>query len=135
MLRPAEAYHARVTVQQHVRRPSSHLGNCTGFWLWALVGAGTVFGMISFIVFFLIPPIVLAVILVRRSRWNDGPVVVGIVSGAGVTLLVVAGLNWSAWHDRVLGDNTPNPYYWGGVGLCLFVAGIAAFEVSRRLSR
>jgi hypothetical protein len=49
-----------------------------------------------------------------------------------VPLLVVAGLQWNAWHDRVVGDNTPNPYYWGGVGLFLFVAGIAAYEVARR---
>jgi uncharacterized iron-regulated membrane protein len=88
--------------------------------------------MISFIVFFLIPPIVLAVVLVRRSRWRDGPVMTGIVAGAGVPLLVVAGLQWNAWHDRVVGDNTPNPYYWGGVGLFLFAAGIAAYELQRR---
>ena len=121
-----------MTVHPHATRPSSHLTGCAGFWLWALVGAGTVFGMISFIVFFLIPPIVLAVLLIRRSRWNDGPPVAGIVSGVGVTLLVVAGLNWSAWHDRLIGDNTPNPFYWGGVGLCLFVAGLVAYEVWRR---
>ena len=123
-----------MTVQQHVTRPSTHLGACAGFWLWALVGAGTVFGMISFIVFFLIPPIVLAVILLRRSRWNDGPALVGIVSGAGVTLLAVAGLNWNDWHHRTVGDNVPNPFYWGGVGICLFAAGIVAYEVSRRRS-
>jgi hypothetical protein len=52
-----------------------------------------------------------------------------------VPLLVVAGLQWNAWHDRVVGDNTPNPYYWGGVGLFLFVAGIAAYEVARRGTR
>ena len=120
-----------MTVQQHVSRPSSHIADCVGFWLWALVGAGTVFGMISFIVFFLIPPLVLAVVLIRRSRWKDGPVMAGIVAGAGVTLLIVAGLNWSAWHDRVIGDNTPNPFYWGAVGLCLFAVGIVAFEVGR----
>ncbi|HEY3577227.1 MAG TPA: hypothetical protein VGK68_04410 [Gaiellaceae bacterium] len=121
-----------MTVQQHASRTSSHLGGCVGFWLWALVGAGMVFGMISFIVFFLIPPIVLVVWLMRRSRWTDGPVLTGIIAGAGVPLLVVAGLQWNAWHDRVVGDDTPNPFYWGGVGLFLFAAGIAAYEVARR---
>jgi hypothetical protein len=121
-----------VTVQQHVTRSSSHLAGCVGFWLWALVGAGMVFGMVSFVVFFLIPPIVLVVLLMRRSRWTEGPVLTGTVAGAGLPLLVVAGLQWNAWHDRVIGDNTPNPYYWGGVGLCLFVAGIAAYEIARR---
>jgi hypothetical protein len=121
-----------VTVQQHVTRSSSHLAGCVGFWLWALVGAGMVFGMVSFVVFFLIPPIVLVVLLMRRSRWTEGPVLTGIVAGAGLPLLVVAGLQWNAWHDRVVGDNTPNPYYWGGVGLCLFMGGIAAYEIARR---
>jgi hypothetical protein len=120
-----------VTVQQHVSRPSSHLAGCVGFWLWALVGAGMVFGMISFIVFFLAPPVVLAVPLARRSRWTEGPVLTGVIAGAGVPLLIVAGLNWSEWHQRTVGDDAPNPYYWGGVGLCLLVAGIAAYEFSR----
>jgi hypothetical protein len=129
------AYHGRVTVHhQHARGPSTHLAGCLGFWLWALAGAGMVFGMISFIVFFLIPPAVLVVWLMRRSRWTDGPALTGILAGAGVPLLVVAGLQWNAWHDRVVGDNTPNPYYWGGVGLFLLMAGVAAFEFARRRS-
>jgi hypothetical protein len=123
-----------VTVQPHAARPSSHLGGCVGFWLWALFGAALVFGMISFIIFLLLPAIVIAVLLVRVSPWKDGPVTLGAVAGAGVPLLVVAGLQWNSWHDRVAGDNTPNPYYWGGVGLCLLLAGIAAFAVRTRRS-
>jgi hypothetical protein len=124
-----------VTVQPHATQPSSHLGYCVGFWLWALVGAGLVLGMISFIVFLLLPPIIFAVLLVRLSPWKDGAVTLGVVAGAGVPLLVVAGLQWESWHNRVVGDNTPNPYYWGGVGLCPLLAGIAAFAVSRRGDR
>jgi hypothetical protein len=123
-----------VTVQPHAARPTSHLGGCIGFWLWALVGAAVVFGMISFVVFLLIPGLVLAVLLVRFSRWKDGPVMVGIVAGAGLPLLVVAGIQWNSWHHRLAGDNTPNPYYWGGVGLVLFVAGPVAFAVARSRS-
>jgi hypothetical protein len=123
-----------VTVHPHATRPLSHLAGCAGFWLWALVGAGMVFGMISFVIFFLIPPIVLAVLLVRRSRWNGGPSMVGLVAGAGLPLLVVAGLQWNAWHHRVVGDGTPNPFYWGCVGLCLLAAGIVAYAVRRRSS-
>jgi hypothetical protein len=122
-----------VTVQPRAARPSSHLGGCVGFWLWALVGAATVFGMVSFIVFLLLPGIVLAVLLVRLSPWKDGPVTVGVVAGAGVPLLVVAAIQWNSWHHRLAGDNTPNPYYWGGLGLLLFVVGGAAYAlVSRR---
>ena len=123
-----------MTVQQHAIRPSSHLGDCVGFWLWALVGAGLVLGLISFVVFFLIPPVILAVVLLRRSRWSGGPVLLGVAAGAGLMLLVVAGLNWSDWHNRTVGDGVPNPFYWGGVGLFLLGAGIAAFEIRRRSS-
>jgi hypothetical protein len=118
-----------VTAHPHASRPLSHLGGCVGFWLWALVGAGLVFGAISFIIFFLIPPILLAVLLGTRSRWNDGPVMLGMVAGAGVPLLVVAGLQWNAWGDRTVGDNTPNPLYWGAGGICLLLAGIALYAI------
>jgi drug/metabolite transporter superfamily protein YnfA len=121
-----------VTVQPHATRPLSHLTGCLGFWLWALVGAGLVFGAISFVIFFLIPPVVGVVLLTRRSRWREGPALLGLVAGAGVPLLVVAGLQWNAWHDRVVGDNTPNPFYWGGVGLCLLTAGVVAYAVRSR---
>jgi len=121
-----------VTVHPHATRPLSHLGGCAGFWLWALVGAGMVFGMISFIVFFFIPPAVLTVLLMRRSRWNGGPSMVGLVAGAGLPLLVVAGIQWNAWHNRLAGDDTPNPYAWGGVGLCLLAVGVVAYAVVRR---
>ena len=116
-------------------RPSTHLGDYVGFALWALVGAGLVFGLISFVVFFLILPVVLIVVLVRWSRWKSGPVLLGMLAGAGLPLLVVAGVQWNAWHDRTGGDLTPNPYYWGGVGLCLLIAGIAGYEVLRRRGR
>jgi hypothetical protein len=120
-------------VQPHAVRPSSHLGDCVGFWLWALVGAGLAFGVISFIGFLvLIPAAVVGVLLVRLSPWKDGPVTLGALAGAGVPLLVVAGIQWDSWHNRVAGDNTPNPYYWGGVGLCLLLAGIAAFAARIR---
>jgi hypothetical protein len=120
-----------VTVQPHAARPA-HLNRCVGFWLWALVGAGLVFGLVSFIVVFLIPAVVVAVVLVRVSPWKGGPVTLGAVSGAGLMLLLIAGLNWSGWQHRVAGDNMPNPYYWGGVGLCLLVVGIVAFAVRSR---
>ena len=121
-----------MTVQSHAPRRAFHLNGCVGFWLWALAGAALVFGFVSFIVIFLVPAIVFVVLLVRLSPWKDGPVTLGAVSGAGVTLLVVAALNWSGWHHRTVGDNTPNPIYWGGVGLLLVVAGTAAYAVLAR---
>ena len=92
--------------------------------------------MISFIVFFLIPPVVLRVLLMRRSRVERAArSLLGMVAGAGLPLLVVAGLQWNGWQHRIAGDNTPNPYYWGGVGLCLLAAGVAAYALVRRRRR
>jgi hypothetical protein len=100
-----------------------------------LVGAGVTLAFISFIGWlFLVPAGVVAYRLARRSRLNGGPPLLGLVAGAGVPLLLVAGLNWSDWHHRVAGDNTPNPYYWGGMGLFLLVAGVVAFAVLQRRS-
>ena len=42
--------------------------------MWAFGGGGLVFGFISFIVITLIPALVAAILLVRRSPWKDGPV-------------------------------------------------------------
>jgi len=124
-----------VTVQPHAAQRPSHAFSCVGFWLWALVGAATVFAFISFIGWlFLVPAAIVTFRLTRRSRWNEGPVLLGLVAGAGVPLLLVAGLQWTDWHHRTAGDNTPNPYYWGAAGLCLLAAGIAAYAVRSRRS-
>jgi hypothetical protein len=121
-----------VTVHPHATRPLSHLTGCVGFWLWALVGAGLVLGLISLGVLLLVPAIVLAVVLARRWRGGDDRIMVGLVAGAGLPLLVVAAVQWNSWHHRIAGDNTPNPFYWGGVGLCLLAAGIVAYAVRSR---
>jgi hypothetical protein len=107
-----------------------------GFCLWALVGAGVVLAFISFVGWFFLVPVAAVVVLVqRRSEWKDGSAVLGLISGAGLPLLLVAALNWHAWHDRTIGDATPNPYDWGAVGLFLVGAGLAAYAVRRRPRR
>jgi uncharacterized membrane protein YidH (DUF202 family) len=60
--------------------------------------------------------------------------VLGIVAGVGLPLLAVAGIQWNSWQHRVVGDGTPNPYYWGGVGLLLLVVGVVAFAALRSRS-
>ena len=104
--------------------------------MWALVGAAVLLAAISFVGwFFLVPAAVIAVVVVpRRSEWKNGPALLGVIAGAGLPLLLVAALQWHAWHHRVAGDNTPNPFYWGGVGLCLLVAGAVAFALRSRNS-
>ena len=107
-----------------------------GFSLWALVGAGVVVAFISFVGWlFLVPVAVVVVLVQRRSEWKDGSVLLGLITGAGLPLVLVAALNWSAWQGRTVGDGTPNPYDWGAVGLFLVGAGIAAHALRRSRRR
>lgn len=121
-----------MTVQPHATRSGSHVAGWAGFWAWALVGAALVLGFVSLGILLLLPAVVSAVLLARFSRWGEAPVLPGMVSGAGLPLLAVAALNWHDWHHRIAGDGTPNPYYWGGVGLLLLGAGVVAYAVIRR---
>jgi hypothetical protein len=107
-----------------------------GFCLWALVGAGVVLAFISFVGWlFLVPVAVVVVLVQRRGEWKDGSVLLGLISGAGLPLLLVAALNWNAWQDRTIGDGTPNPYDWGTVAVVLVGAGVAAYAFRRRRRR
>jgi hypothetical protein len=101
--------------------------------VWAVVGGGLAFGFVSFLgPIVTLPAALAAVLLFRKSRWSEWPAQLGLIAGAGLPLLVVAGLQWSAWHHRIAGDNTPNPFYWGGVGLCFLLAGVVAFAFAAR---
>jgi hypothetical protein len=110
----------------------SRLGGWAGFWLWALVGALIVLGFVGLGLLLLIPGVVFAIVLARLSSWNEDTVLLGVVSGVGLPLLVVAGLQWDSWHQRAVGDGTPNPYYWCGVGLILLGGGAGAYAYLRR---
>lgn len=121
-----------MTVEPSATPPLSRPGSWAGFSLWVLVGAALVLGFLILGVLALIAAVVLAVVMARRSKSNDGRVLFGLVAGAGLPLLLVAALNWSDWHHRVTGDGTPNPYYWGGVGVLLLAAGIVPYVVRSR---
>ena len=123
-----------MAAEPHAVGSGSRLAGWAGFWLWALVGAAVVLGFVSLTLLLLIPAVVFAVVLARLSTWNERTVVLGIVSGVGLPLLVVAALNWSDWQHRVVGDGTPNPYYWGGVGLLLLAAGAGSYAALRTRS-
>ncbi len=118
-----------MAAEPHAVRSRPRLAGWAGFWLWALVGAAVVFGFVSLTLLLLIPAVVFAVVVARLSTWNQRTVVLGIVSGVGLPLLVVAALNWSDWQHRVVGDGTPNPFYWGGVGLLLLAAGAGSYSL------
>jgi hypothetical protein len=105
-----------------------------GFWLWALVGGGVCFSAISFLgLITFLPAAIFAFVLHRaRAEWEGRPVRLGLIAGAGLPLLAVAVIQWDNWHHRTLGDNTPNPYGWGGLGLFLVVAGVVAYAARQR---
>jgi hypothetical protein len=123
-----------VAAEPHAVRSGPRLAGWAGFWLWPLVGAAVVLGFVSLTILLLIPAVVFAVVLARLSTWNERTVVLGIVAGVGLPLLAVAGIQWNSWQHRVVGDGTPNPYYWGGVGLLLLVVGVVAFAALRSRS-
>jgi hypothetical protein len=111
---------------------SSRLDGWAGFWLWALVGGLIFLGFIGLLLVLLIPGVVLAIVLARLSSWKSATVLLGFVSGVGLPLLAVAADQWSNWHHRAIGDGTPNPYYWGCVGLLLVAGGAGAYGYLRR---
>src|SRR5262249_26836711 len=113
-------------------RPLFHFVGCVGFWLWALVGVCLVFGFLELGVFALVPVLGVGYLVQRRSEWRDGPVLLGLMTGAGLPRLLIPALHWNSWQDRIPGDNTPNPYDWGGVGLCWVIAGIVAYAIRGR---
>jgi hypothetical protein len=110
----------------------SHLGGCLGFWLWGLVGMGVTLGVISFFWFAIPPALLVGYLISRRPRWNDGPVLFGLVAGAGLCFLLVAAINWNGWPHRTPGNEYPNPYLWGGAGLGLVLAAVIAYAVRSR---
>jgi hypothetical protein len=116
-------------------RPTTHLGGCAGFWLWALVGMGATLGFISLAWLALVPAALVAYLISRRAEWKDGPVLFGLLAGAGLCFLLVAAINWSGWHHRTPGNEYPNPYHWGGVGLGLVIAAVGSYAVGRSRTR
>jgi len=62
------------------------------FWLWALVGGGLAFGMLSFVGFFVgLGCIVFMVLLAREPRTRSAWL--GVLVGAGALLLLIAYIN------------------------------------------
>jgi hypothetical protein len=103
----------------------AHLGRCSTFWLWALVGAALLFSVISALGLLTGLPALAALFLVARrsTRW---PEPLGLLAGFGALCLVVAGLNW--------GGEGLDAGPWLTAGLALVVAGVAAYWAAARSS-
>jgi apolipoprotein N-acyltransferase len=104
---------------------SVHLGRCSFFWLWALVGGALLLSVISFIGVITGPVALVALLLVaRRSpRW---PEPLGLLAGFGVLCLVVASISWR--HEGV------DPVPWLAGGIALSVLGVAVYGAASRSS-
>ena len=100
------------------------------FGAWSAVGAAIALGLVSLGPLALVPGTALAVVMLSRPGSRHGAL--GVLSGAGVLLLVVAWINrdgpaTTCWHTATSGgcDQHLDPIPWLVVGLMLLLAGIA----------
>lgn len=104
------------------------------FWVWALIGAGLAFSMLSFAGFFVgIGCIVLLMLMARESRIRRSWL--GLLVGAGGLCVVIAYINregpGTSCHTFGDGgvecaDGLPDPRKWLLVGVLLIGAGLLA---------
>lgn len=122
-------------------RPRSRLVAWAWFCVWAVIGAASVFGLISFIVVFalaVIPLAALGVWMALRSGARRSAF--GLLAGAGSLFLFVAyvqrdGPGTTCWHTATAGgcDEHLNPIPWLVIGALLVVGGIVSQALSFRL--
>ena len=113
-----------------VQTPSrSHLSGWGWFWAWAILGVGAALAAVSLGPLLLIP--VALVAFVMASRPNIRRSSFGLVSGAGILLLVVAylqrqGPGTTCWHRGAASgcDEHLNPIPWLVVGIACVIGGI-----------
>jgi hypothetical protein len=108
-----------------------HLAGCGWFWVWALVGAGTAFGLL--VLGMLAIPVIALVLWPLVSRPAIRRSAYGLVTGFGLPLLYVAwlqraGPGTTCWHTATGGgcDQHLNPLPWLIVGIALVTAGLVA---------
>jgi hypothetical protein len=103
-----------------MRRLIRHLGECGWFWVWTMMGALGMLGMIS-LGWLLLLPIALVSAGIERYAQPPQRTMLGLLSGAGVLFLVVAYIN----------RNGPfNPHTWGTAGILCLIGGIVAYAVA-----
>jgi hypothetical protein len=113
----------------------SHWLGCAWFWVWAFVGAALALGLISLGPLLLLPALIAMWLMGRRRPING----FGVLTGAGVILLVVAylqrqGPGTTCVHTAtsITCDQHLNPIPWLIVGLVCFVAGLVGHALQNR---
>jgi hypothetical protein len=108
-------------------RHKLQLAGCAWFWAWSLVGAALVLGALSLGPLLIVPAAVAMWLMARRRPING----FGMLSGAGVVLLVIAylqrdGPGTTCWHTATGGgcDQHLNPFPFLAAGLICFVGGV-----------
>jgi peptidoglycan/LPS O-acetylase OafA/YrhL len=104
-----------------------HVPGCRWFWAWAAVGCAIALATVSLGVLAFVPAVLLGGAMWRRPQARRSAF--GLVSGAGVLLLVVA------WIQRAGPPDHLDPLPWAIAGLVLFAAGVGGYDLSRRRAR
>lgn len=109
----------------------AHLQTCMWFWAWAAIGALVVLSL-DLGPLTALPALVLGA-LVARAGEHSGGSVFGLVTGAGLPLLLVAyvqrqGPGTTCWRTATSAgcDQHLNPLPWLIVGIVLVLAGLIA---------
>jgi hypothetical protein len=115
------------------------------FFAWAAAGAGACVAVLSALStgVFVTPLVIAATAALLRWPRSRTSAALGAVSGLGLVLLYVAGLNRGGPGEvcsTIPGGQTCvtqwSPWPWFGAGIALFTLGITAFTLSRsRISR
>ena len=116
----------------------AHPGECWWFLVWAIVGGCLTISFVSVVGLFFLPVAALAGLRWRRASSATAPL--GVISGAGVPLLLVAylqrkGPGTVCWHTATASgcDDYLDPRPWLAIGLVLLLGGIGAFVAGRRV--
>jgi hypothetical protein len=109
-----------------------HVASCGWFWAWVPIGSAGVVGLISLGYLTLAPAIAIGALILRSAAARGS--VSGLLTGAGLPLLLVAFLNrdgpgTTCWHTGTSAgcDQHLNPLPWLLLGLALVVVGSLAF--------
>ena len=116
---------------------AAHVPGCMWFWAWAAVGALAA-ASLDLGPLTALPALVLGVLVARAGDRSRGSAF-GLLTGAGLPLLLVAyvqrqGPGTTCWHTATAAgcDQHLNPWPWLIVGLVLVLAGLVAHSRQNR---
>ena len=120
-------------------RAAHHLRTCTWFWAWAAVGVLATLSLDPGLgPLTAVPALVLGIALATATSNRSGGSLFGLVTGAGLPLLLVAyvqrqGPGTTCWHTAtaMACDQHLNPLPWLIAGVILVLAGLIGHSFAR----